>query len=92
MAVVTSCKGFSEHGCPIKFRVMVKTAENATWVGNGLRFDTKSAAQKYATDLRARQLAVTETKIEKTVDIPKTRPTNAELLKRIRVNYKRNFA
>ena len=90
MGVVVTCKGFSEHGCPMKFRVMVKTAENATWVGNGLRFDTREAAERYVTDLRTRVAAVTETKIEKTQDMPRTEPSSDEMLKRIVDNYWRN--
>ena len=88
MEVVT-CKGFNEGGVKAKFKVMVWDKDKAVWSGNGLRFDTRYFAKRYATNLMVRQFGSTDYKILKTNSIPKTSPTSAEMIRRIQTNYRK---
>ena len=47
------------------YKVQVQTGKNTAWSGNGLKFDTRDDAKKYAIDLMSRWLLVTNYRIVK---------------------------
>ncbi len=49
------------------FKVGVKTAGDKEWAFNGLRFDTRDEAERYAVDLAGRWTAVRGWTIEEAV-------------------------
>ena len=47
------------------YKVQVQTGKDTTWSGNGLKFNTRDDAKKYAIDLMNRWLLVTDYRIVK---------------------------
>ena len=87
MKVVTR-KGVNEGGIKAKFKVLAWDKDKAVWIGNGLRFDTRYFAKRYATNLMVRRYGATNYKIVKTTKPPILSVTSEELLSRIAANAK----
>lgn len=52
-----------------KYRVGIKTADDKDWVYNGLRFETREAAEQYGQDLWSRWTAVTEWEVHEVEEV-----------------------
>lgn len=55
---------------PKSWKVGIRTFDDRDWVYNSMRFSTKEAAEKYASDLKRRWTAIDVVNIEPSEDEP----------------------